>query len=1046
MDIRIALLGPVELRVDDRPCDLGPTSELRVFAALALTPGKPVPVAVLADQVWDGHPPEQAADTLKTYVSRLRKRLEPCCGDQAQIIFGAKSYMLRVNPRAVDLNQFHELWRQARSVVEIGDSNHGATLLKEAEALWASDPLSNLDGQWADGVRIRLAEEKRALVRERIELELQLGRHHELIGELTDLVRRFPTDERLTAMLMTALYRCDRQSDALDAYGRVRERLKSTAGANPGTRLQELYARILRHDEDLAITPVYRRPDQEPQPDTLPPETAHFTGRESELGLLTGGRRRQPERTAYVEVIQGMAGIGKSALATHAARELADRYPDARLFIQLRANDPARPPLQQDEALAELLRMLNVPPARIPKTSRERRSLWQSEMANRRALVILDDAANVEQVRPLIPRTPSCLTFITSRRRIHGLDGMVRTHFLDVLTDSEAAELFTRIAGPDSSRHPKLMKQILHSCGNLPLMIRIEASRTRGRLDPYASEKDHAPFFSEDREQAIPSDVSATLDVAYRRLDLLYRQVYRRLGIQPCDSISTEAVAALVGITIHQAESALGELVDHNFLQESNDGRVAFHDLLHEHARSRAMVEDSEVERRRDFRRLFSYYSLTVSHANELLFPESSHGDHPVLEPGVSPGSISDHRAANSWFDAEWRSILDVAQYAIDHEWQEAGMKLAHAMSEYLDTHAHWREAIRLYTSALRAARELDSEAGIAQALTDLGFMHFRIGDADDAIRRASEALPLYRRSGDRKSEAEALDLIGLVHWTCARYRPALAHIREAHEIYETIDDRRGQADTLNHGGVVCLRLGRYNEAFAQFNQALEMHRAIGDRRGEAKVLNNTGDAYWLQGHHRDAIAYYEASQSIFDEISGEQNRAILAANLGNIYQYRGEYTRALEYYRNALAVHQVTGDRRYQADTLNSMGSAFRLMGKDAESLIHHQKAMNLAKEIGERYELGRAYMGIAEVRREAGQYDDALSHYNEALAIARECGDLHHEGKIYRGIAETLHSRRAKDAKIYWLQALDIFELLDAPEAEEVRIRLEVLDIAAS
>ncbi len=435
-------LGPIELWSAGQRHDLGPARAQCILAVLLLTPRTIVPAETLIDRLWDTRPPPKARESLSVYVARLRASLRQAVGDSVQLAGRARGYMLEVDPEAVDVHQFRRLRRQADALAASGDYDHAAVLLREADGLWRGQALAGISGDWVARMRDGLEEERRAAILERVGCELELGRHADLVGELRHLLVLYPSDETLVAHQMTALYWSGRHADALSLYRETRSRLIDEQGTEPGPMLSELHQRILGHDPELAVRPPGQRPGGAAPPDTLPPETAEFVGRQEELGLLTGGHGSIPG----IAIIAGMPGVGKTALAVRAAHQLCGQYPDGTLYLNLHAHDPGSTSLDPAEALHRLLRMLSVPAAQIPDTIGERVALWRAHLSRRRAVVILDDAAGHDQIRPLLPVTGRSLILITTRRRLPDSRG-VRTLTLDVLSVDDAVTLFRWIAG-----------------------------------------------------------------------------------------------------------------------------------------------------------------------------------------------------------------------------------------------------------------------------------------------------------------------------------------------------------------------------------------------------------------------------------------------------------------------------------------------------------------------------------------------------------------------------------------------------------------------
>jgi DNA-binding SARP family transcriptional activator/Tfp pilus assembly protein PilF len=1098
MEFRV--LGPIELWSAEQQCDLGPTRVRCVLAILMLTPRTLVPTDVLIDRVWDTEPPPKARESLSVYITRLRASLRQAIGDSIRLTGRDSGYELDIDPGTIDLHQFRRLRRQADTLAADGDCDQAVSLLREADLLWRGQALAGIRGDWVARMRHSLDEERRAAIVKRIECELELGHHADLVGELRHLLAQYPLDEALIAHQMAALYGSGRPGEALSLYRDIRSRLIEEQGTEPGPLLSELHQRILRHDPSLTVRPAGRRPGRAAPPDTLPPATAEFVGRTQELGLLTGvhetaaahGAAPDHETTAdhwpatdqapvpgvglirpgampQISVIEGMAGVGKTALAVHAARAVSAQYPDGTYYLNLHTHDPGHPALDADEALHRLLRMLTAPATQLPDAFSERAALLRAQLSRRRAIVILDDAGQHEQIRPLLPEAGQCLILITTRLRFPGLEG-ARALTLDALPVDDAVTLFQLVAGPGTAHDEGEAAMAVQLCGRLPLAIQLAAGRLAQdyppRLSELVEELSQSPARSGGTGSASPEVMSA-FDLAYRALEPAQQQFFRRLGMSPCAHISLGAAAALGGGTLADAQQALAALLDHHLLARAPAGQYRFHDLIRGYAATRATHEDSRPERRQAVGRLLDYYLRSAAEADQVLQPFRQRAPRPASHPPAaeSPGAeppaaepppadppstgaaLSTREDAAGWLESEWRNILQAAEHAGQHEWKEKCADLTDALAGFMDIRAYWGEAIAAHTVALQASRDLDDPARIARASLELSEVSQQTGRYEAALPLAEDAAAIYRSLADRRGEADALDQAGLAHQRAGRSREALGYFHEARFLYEKTADIRGVAATLSHCGIASWWLGRYPDAEQQLREALALYGDVGDRRGQAKTLNNLARIQLSRGLHRDALEGYQKSLEIFREIGGAQNQAILYHNIGAIFQYKGSYEEGLDAYGRALAIYHEIGDLPNEAAVLNDIGAIYQSAERYEEALIYHERAQSIAGQIGNLSQQVTALRGIAGVSRGAGRYGEAFDLYHTALRLAREIGDPYEEAKILEGIAETtLGTRRPDAARIVLRQALDIFERLGVPEAESARIRIEAIDPAYS
>jgi tetratricopeptide (TPR) repeat protein len=751
--------------------------------------------------------------------------------------------------------------------------------------------------------------------------------------------------------------------------------------------------------------------------------------------------------------------VGKTALAVHAARAVSAQYPDGVFYLNLHAHDPGGPEVDGAEAVHRLLRMLTAPSTQIPDAFGERAALLRAQLSRRRAVVILDDAARYDQIGPLLSAADQCMILITTRRRLPDLEGALALT-LDVLSVDDAITLFQRIAGQGRVHDEGEAALAVRLCGCLPLAIQLAAGRLAQdyppRLADLVGELSQPPARLGGAGAASPEVMSA-FELSYHSLEPEHQQFFRRLGLNPCPSVSLPAAAALGGSSLAEAEKALSVLLDHHLVAQVSVGQFRLHDLIRDYAATCAAREESRPQQRQAVGRLLDYYLNAADEADRVLHPCRRRLPAPSRHPPSASLVLHTQEGAAGWLESEWRNILQAARYAYRHEWKEKCADLTHALAGFLEASAYWGEAITAHTLALQASRDAADLARVAQASLDLSEVRQQTGRHEAALPLAEDAAEIYRSLADRRGEAEALDQIGTAHDRAGRFREALAYFREARLTYldaagRTRGDRahadavrHGVARTLSHAGIVSWQLGRYPDAMAHLQEALSLFRDLGDVRGQAKTLNNLGMIQLHFGYHRDALESYQKSLEIFREIGAAQNEAIVYHNIGSVYHYKGSYEEGLDAYRRALATYRSIGDLEDESYVLNDIGTIYRSAECHDEALIYHEKARSIAEEIGNLSLQLTAIRGIADVCRDCGRYDESLDHYQTALAMARQIGVPYQEAKVLEGIGEaTLSTRRPGNARIAFRQALDIFERLGVPEAESARIRLEAMDPA--
>ncbi|MEU8347258.1 tetratricopeptide repeat protein [Spirillospora sp. NPDC048832] len=1040
MEFRI--IGPVELWVNGRRRDLGTPKERCVLAVLLYSARQPVPTETIIRRVWDRDPPAKARQGLQVYMTRLRHRLEDVEG--AALISRQGSYLLDVDEESVDLHRFRRLRDQARAIAESGDDEYALDHHRQAAELCRAEPLADLSGDWAERTRHNLEQELLSAAFARIDLELKHGNHADVLRELSDLTERHPLDERPVERLMKALYRCGRQAEALEVYRRTHDLYAAELGTDPGPGLQRLHQQILRGDPDLLRVPgtqlsVDRRPH------TLPHRARVFVGRDDEMRQLietVPGIAGPPTGSAMpVIAIDGMAGVGKSALAVHLAHRLAEHYPDGTMYLELHAHDPRQKPVDPADALDTLLRMIGVPVTRVPRALDERAALWRSELAGGRAILLLDDAAGHDQVRPLLPASPGCLVIVTSRRRLTGLHDAWPLS-LETLPLRDAMVLFTGIAGPGRAEPGPDVAAVVDRCGRLPLAVSMAASRLRHRRtwdtrDLLARLSSDDLRLDELRDE--DREITTVFEVSYRGLPPPLRDAFRAFGLHPGPDLTADAAAAALACPVREAERILEDLLDRHLITEPARGRYRFHDLVHDYARRVARETDTDEDRRRTVHRILDFYLATAEHANHLLDPH--HRDTTRTD---GPRPLTTEAEAAEWFAAEHACLLNAAAEA-DRIGSAAHVaRFSRVLAGHLESRGHWDAAARLHTRAVEALQGLDDAPGTARALADLSHIRFRVGDYETAMEDAEKALQIHRSTGDRHGEAHILGRMSLIHWHQSRLPEALAHCGAAVEIHRALGDRRGEAENLDRTAIILEFTGDYREAERLRLEALAILGEIDAPRLRTMALNNMGDLMIRMGDVDRAARYY-AQVAHAAELS-RQHEAIVLINKANVHRRTGAYETALTDYRAALAIAMELGDRRTQVDTLIGIGATFHNTGRYGEALIHHERALAISRSISERYEETVALRHLGEVLTSSGRYPAAVEHLRQAYDLSTEIDVPDERARALTSLGTALlHVKGSEAARHPWEKALQLMTRLGLPEAADLQARLQSLDHAS-
>ncbi len=1024
MEFRI--LGPVELWSGGHRVDVGWARERAALAILLMTPGQPVPVDTLVEHLWDSNAPAKAKDLLYPHVTRLRKRLQQL-GEEVSLRSAGGAYALDVDPETIDLHRFRRLTAQARSMAESGDDEHAVQLHREAAALWRATPLTGIDGTWAARQRRAIEDELLAGTVGRIELELRRGDHAALIGELSELVAKFPYDEKLLELLMLAQFRSGRQAEALNTYQEARRRLAEELGTDPAPGPRELHQRILNRDPGLAFQP----PRSAKALNNLPPDPRAFTGRERELAQATAD-----VSAITVLSLDGMPGIGKTVLAVRFARLLADHYPDGQILLDLCGHSAAQPPLDARTALDRLLRNIGLPANRIPAALEDKAAVWRAELARRRMIFILDDAVAHEQIELLLPGQSECLAIVTGRRRLAGLDD-VRPISLDVLSPEDAAALFVRIVGQERTQDAEQVAEVVGKCGYVPLAIQLVGNRLRHRQT--WSVADLAARLTGGNAGDRLSEIRAgnrelidVFDLSYRDLNEAERRAFRLLGLHPGSDFSARCAAALLDTDPRMTERLLDALVDWHLLAELRHGRYRFHDLLGEYARMLAR-RDSQSVHDAALDRLLDHFLACTAKADRFLYPHR-----PRLGFGSPEAAPIDSPAeARRWLAEEQDNLVQVIQHATDQGRAVVAARLAHLTAPFFEESGRWQDAARLHEEALGVWRRLGDLRAAAAAHVDLGTVLRRSGHHPQALQHTGEALRLLRDLDDRPGTAETLDEIGQIHWQLSEFDVAAGYLEQALAIRDSLGDKRGCAETLDHLAIVHWYRGDHRGATDRFRQALALYQEVGDTRGALMTINNQGEVAFSTGDYESALDYYEKAAPIAEV--GRQYHATWRNNVARVQQHTGQTDEALKNYRLALFEYRDIGDRLGEADTLANIGFCYLDSGRDNEGLIHLRKAQTLAEEIGERHIQTETLRGIGQALARSGRHPVAMEHYQQALALCRTIGDTLQEARVLEAMG-TLSNQtgQPKQAREYLTRALQIYTDLDVPDAAPLKAQI--------
>ncbi|MCM4080888.1 AfsR/SARP family transcriptional regulator [Paractinoplanes hotanensis] len=868
--IEFRLLGPVQVKVAGEVVVLGGGQRTTLLTLLLLRPNRVVEVDRLASVLWGGRPPKTARSALQVRFSQLRKLLGEA-GDR--LVFRPPGYLVRVEPDELDVQRFDRLSDQGRHRLGAGDALGAADLLREALGLWHGDPFADVEAPELADHRIRLVRRRLAANADRLDADLRLGRHAALIDELATLVTEHPLDERLRGQLMLALHRAGRRSEALAHYRDIRHRLVDRLGLEPGEELRRL-EKVILTGTTAATTVVV--------PAQLPAGQPHFVGRRDDLRRLDG-LLRDNTVPVIVSAIAGSAGIGKTTLALSWAQRAGARFPDGQLYVNLRGFEPDVPPMAPAEALRVLLDGLGVPPDRVPYGVDARSSLYRSLLLRRRMLILLDNAHDAAQVRPLLPGAPRSLVLVTSRDQMAGLvatDG-ARLLALDVFTGDEARELLAGRIGVDrAAAEPGALDEIVRRCAGLPLALAIVAARAATR--PGQSLAGLVAELRGDELNALTAgDVAlrAAFAASYRNLSDGAGRLVRLIGCHPGPDITVAAAASLTACHPDDTRRWLSELVRASLLTESAPDRFTMHDLLRIHAREQLPGPDAEAA----LVQLTDHYLQSACTAAHTLVPDGDPFAPGEPRPGVRPERVTTAEQALNWFATEQASLLAVFDAAATAGLDRHVAEMAWALARFFDRTSRYPDLAATQERALIAADRL----------------------------------------GDRVRQARAHRLIGLAASRQAQYDRARVHLDRARALSQDLGDHAAQGHTGMTLAQLHARTGSVRTALDHAKRAYAAFRAAGHRYGQANSLNSIGWYHAKLGHYREALDWCTRAVALADELGDRRSAAGGWDSLGYAHHHLGDHERAASCYRRAVGLYAEAGDRYFEADTLVNLGDS---------------------------------------------------------------------------------------------------------------------------
>jgi DNA-binding SARP family transcriptional activator/tetratricopeptide (TPR) repeat protein len=919
--VLIRLLGPVDVLADDGPREIRGLRRKAVLAALALHGCETVSAGRLAEIAWGKQPPPTVENSLQAHVSHLRAVL----GSKTAIRACRPGYSLDIGGEPSDAQVAERLLREGTSAT---DPVRGAARLGTALALWRGRSLADMTGlAWLEEQAVRLdllcLQVRRALA----DARLAAGEHAALVPELEEMAADSPLDEQVHGQLMLALYRCGRQADALAAFSRLRAELADQLGIDPSSMLRDLEVAILRQDEALAVPGRPRAvlaPRPGPAPAQLPVAVPGFAGRAAELASMDAALARADAEhnagsaTMVISAVSGTAGVGKTALAVQWAHQVAARFPDGQLYVNLRGFGPAGQPVEPGEAVRGFLAGLGVTPAQLPGDGLAQAAMYRSLLADRRVLIVLDNARDAAQVRPLLPASPGCAAIVTSRSDLAGLvaaEGACPVR-LDLLTPAGAGELLARRLGEARvAAEPAAVARIIERCARLPLALAITAARAALRpnfplaaiaagLEGAATTLD--AFGGTD----LATDVRAVFSWSFRLLSDDAARLFALLGLHPGPDISVGAAASLAAIPPGRAAAQLAELADAHLISEHRPGRYAAHDLLRAYAAEQVHSLVPEPARAAASQRILDHYLHTAYAAARLLKPERDDpNDLGEPAPGTTAEELTSQGDARAWFTAEHHVLMACISTSAAAGLDRLTWQLAWTLKTYLFRGGHWHDQVAAERAAADAARRSGDLSGLGIALSGQAEAEIRLNRLDEAGSHFREARASYSAAGDLVGEADVYLGMSALATEQHRNADALGHSRRALDAFRRAGNGIGQVIALNSIGWDRATLGEYHQALTSCREALALVQELGFSGGaEATIWDSLGHAHHGLAEHGQAARCYQRALGLYRGVGDRYNEAGMLASLGDVHLSAGDSGAARRAWAKALRILEEIG------------------------------------------------------------------------------------------------------------------------------------------
>jgi DNA-binding SARP family transcriptional activator/tetratricopeptide (TPR) repeat protein len=1079
--VEFGVLGPLRVLIDGAPVPVRAGRQRALLVTLLVHAGASVSVDELAEHLWGANPPARARGTLQTYVMRLRHLLGPA----APIRTVPDGYLIDVDEKTIDLARFEPLIEQGELDRAAGNLPAASAAFTAALGLWRGPAMVDVPSENLQrDVVPRLNERRLHAMERRVEVDLELGRHAALVGELTALTGEHPLRERFWAQLMVALYRSGRQADALAAYRKVENLLGEQLGIHPGEELRRVHGQVLSGDVALEARAPVVRPDRV-VPYQLPADVGDFVGRDQAVSLIQALLRTTPG--VPVVTLAGPPGVGKTALAVHTAHRMRADFPDGQLYVNLRGYAPG-PPRSAVDVLPRFLRALGVESESVPLDQDEQETMFRSRLTGQRLLLVLDNAATAEQIRPLLPGSSGCAVLVTGRDTLRGLavSHAASNIRLDVLDLDETRALLARMVGDELVAHDQqAADELAELCAHLPLALRIAAanliSRPEMTLAEYVDElRDGnrlAALAVEGDERAA---VHAAFDLSYKALPPELAQMFRLLSLAPGTDITPDVAAALGGLTTQDARRRLDRLATANLVGNHAPDRYQFHDLLREYAAERLAFETEPGKSREAFRRLVDWSVRSADNASDAMKNSLLRLPRTGALPGVTPRTFSSNIEAKTWLDAERANLVALVVHAVERHPDSRPWQLADALRGYFYTQGLPAEWLAMAKAGLSGARATLDPVGEGAMLSSLGTLYWALGQHRVALDHYQRALPPLQRADIPEAEAAVLSNIGGVYIDLGELVQAAEHLESALSFTQRIGAHQREAIALFNLGGVYLQLGQIDRAARSFEGSLAVSTRLGAWMTIANNVRALGEVLVLQGEPAQALQMFERAGSLYERAAVRNFAHTPHEGSAAAYVLLGRYDEAIAEITTAMAMAIDIGNVKSVCDANNVLGEALCRAGRPEEGVAHHREALRIAEETGYQWGICTALMWLAgshllndraeealdlaeraldgaqryrlrlaevdalvvlgRVRLALGDHARALGCARRALGMSERSGQrlVHARASWLAGDA-LLAAGDSLGARQHWRRASEVFADVGSPYAEHVRATAE-------